>query len=428
MYKTELEYVKKRIHILDRNRYLKDKNIYLFGVSDNTRQIVQILRTLGYKPLQIIDNDKQKHNSFCSMLKVVALKDVKVNRNTIIFIYSSFWKEMYFQLMEIGFQKQQIHILFKEDRILWKGFYESYLGRKIYKRLIKKYGTVPIFLCPYTGTGDIYLIGTFWKEYLSNHKIENYVFVVISEACKKVASLFEIKNVEVLRNQKECKYLIQYYILCPTEIDLKLLNDDWPQIVSNSSEWFRGYKGMYFMELFRKFVFDLPDTSFPKPPQLRNMSDELERLFTKNGLIEKRTVILSPYSNTLADLPEKFWEKIVTKLKEKGYIICTNSSGKQEPAIIGSIPIFFPLNIAPQFVEKAGIFIGVRSGFCDVISASKAKKIILYDAENRFYNSSAFEYFSLNHMGLCRDAIEIEYRYLKLDETISKTIEYICDG
>ena len=59
MYKTELEYVKKRIHILDRNRYLKDKNIYLFGVSDNTRQIVQILRTLGYKPLQIIDNDKQ---------------------------------------------------------------------------------------------------------------------------------------------------------------------------------------------------------------------------------------------------------------------------------------------------------------------------------------------------------------------------------
>ena len=86
------------------------------------------------------------------------------------------------------------------------------------------------------------------------------------------------------------------------------------------------------------------------------------------------------------------------------------------------------LNIAPQFVEKAGIFIGVRSGFCDVISASKAKKIILYDAENRFYNSSAFEYFSLNHMGLCRDAIEIEYRYLKLDETISKIIEYICDG
>ena len=74
------------------------------------------------------------------------------------------------------------------------------------------------------------------------------------------------------------------------------------------------------------------------------------------------------------------------------------------------------------FIIRAGIFIWVRSGLCDVASGADAKKIILYDAGDRFYNSSAFEYFSLNHMGLCSDAIEIEYQYCGRGEIVSKVI------
>ena len=72
---------------------------------------------------------------------------------------------------------------------------------------------------------------------------------------------------------------------------------------------------------------------------------------------------------------------------------------------------FFPLDIAPQIIEEAGVFVGVRSGFCDVISGTKAKKVILYDKSNRFYMGSAFEYFSLRGMKLCDDAVEIEYEH-----------------
>ena len=53
------------------------------------------------------------------------------------------------------------------------------------------------------------------------------------------------------------------------------------------------------------------------------------------------------------------------------------------------------------------------------------KKIILYDARNRFYNSSAYEYFSLNHMGLCDDAIEIKYSYDTFEEMITEIIGYV---
>ncbi len=424
MYEYELKHVTKKINRLHRMGKLKNKEIYLFGVSDNTRQIIQILRKLGYSPLQVIDNDKEKEGSYCSGLRVLPPESITKNRNKVIFIYSFFWREMWIQMVEHGFAKSQIYVLVIKEYSLGRRLLECWIGKIIYKKLVKKYGDIPFFLCPYTGTGDIYLIGTFWKEYLLRKKLDDYSFFVISNACKKVAALFNIKNVEVL-TQKESGYLVQYYLLCPEKVNLKLLNDGWGQINSNPSEWFRGYKGMYFVELFRKFVFDLPDTSMPKHPQFSDVSNELEQLFRKNKLVEKKTVILSPYSNTLADLPYEFWERLTKKLWEKGYVVCTNSSGDNEPAIDGSIPIFFPLNIAPQFVERAGVFIGVRSGLCDVVSGTKAKKIILYDARNRFYNSSAYEYFSLNHMGLCDDAIEIKYSYDTFEEMITEIIGYV---
>ena len=96
-------------------------------------------------------------------------------------------------------------------------------------------------------------------------------------------------------------------------------------------------------------------------------------------------------------------------MKDRGFVVCTNSCGDTEPAVTGTIPVFFSLDIAPQLIEKAGYFIGIRSGFCDIISGSAAKKVILYHARERFFNGSTFEYFSLKGMGLCNDAVEIVF-------------------
>ena len=425
MFQAELNGVQRKINGLHKRGKLKNKDIFLFGVSDSTRQVIQVLRSLGYEPASVIDNDPVKQNGYCSRLSVVSLEEVPLKENVIIFIYSSFWCEMERQVGEAGFKAAQIIVLFAFEKPFHRRLYECWLGKKVYTRLREKYGDVTMFLCPYTGTGDIYLIGAFWEEYISRNNIEGYAFLVMSGACKKVASLFNIKNVELLNNQKESEYLIRYYSLCPSEIKLKLLNDGWRQISSNPSEWFRGYKGLYFTELFRKFVFNLPDTIRPKHPQFPDVSDQLKSLFEQYKLIDKRTVVISPYSNTLADLPDEFWIKITAALLEKGYTVCTNSVGGEEPAVAGSIPVFFPLDIAPQFVERAGVFIGVRSGFCDVISGADAKKIILYDREDRFYNCSAFEYFSLNRMGLCSDAIEVKYDHGELETVVSEVIAYL---
>ena len=237
MFEYELDRVKKRIERLHRQGKLKDRTICLFGVSDNTRQIIKILRDMEYSPARVIDNDRVKQNSYCSGIKVISPEEVE-KEDIVVLICSFFWKEMQNQMLESGFAHSQVYILADRDKTVAGRLFEGWLGKRLHKRLMKKYGDARLFLCPYTGTGDIYLIGTFWDEYILKNGIEDYVFLVISNACRNVASLFHIKNVEVLA-PKESRNLIRYYSLCPGAVKLKLLNDGWGQICSNPSEWFR---------------------------------------------------------------------------------------------------------------------------------------------------------------------------------------------
>ena len=429
MYDTELRRVNRILKMRYSVGILNNREIYLFGVSDNTRQIIQILRQLGIEPQNVIDNDTLKQNSYCSRLKVISLEsvDYPAAKDKLYIIYSAFWREMIPQLQEYGVKRNRIWQLTPIHKSLIRFFYSAYRGKLFRQRLEQQYGDIPIYLCPYTGSGDIYLIGTFWEEYTRQNNISDYVFVVITSACRKVASLFDIKNVELLEKKKYAEYLIDYYKLDPERGRIKLLNDCWAQVHTNQVEWFRGYKGLYFTQLFRQFVFEMPDDVKPKHPVYKDESERVNVLFEKNGLVAGKTIIISPYSNTLADLPEMFWEKLVEGLITKGYCIGTNSGGVAEPAVKGTKEIFFPLDIAPQFVERAGAFIGVRSGLCDVVSGAKAKKVILYDALNRFYMGSAYEYFNLKGMELCDDALEIEYKNEDIIEVTEMVLNYFDD-
>ena len=266
-----------------------------------------------------------------------------------------------------------------------------------------------MYLCPYTGTGDIYLIGCFWEQYCKKEHITNYVFVVLGETCRKVAQLFAIRNIVVLSSDLKVSYLISLSMLCPRTYHIKVLNDSWPQIHTNSIEKLRGYKNLYFTDMFKKYVFGLDSEAKPRHPVFKDATDTIDEILMKKNLSRGNTCVISPYSYTLGEIPDRVWEEVVRGLRKKGFCVCTNSGGEDEPAIEGTVSVFFQLDISVPFIDACGYFIGVRSGFCDVISSSTAKKIILYDKRNRFHMSSAFDYFSLKGMGLCEDAVELEY-------------------
>ena len=70
MFDYKLVRVEKRLSRLYRRGRFRNKNIYLFGVSENTRQIIRILRTYRIEPDRVLDNDPVKHGTYCSKIPV----------------------------------------------------------------------------------------------------------------------------------------------------------------------------------------------------------------------------------------------------------------------------------------------------------------------------------------------------------------------
>jgi hypothetical protein len=335
-----------------------------------------------------------------------------------------FYREMTQQLIRMGYEKnKQIFILnFKTDeslRVMTYNFVRAIRGKITYKKLVKgRPENCVVFIAPYTGTGDIYLVGLFFNEFLRQNNITNYVFAVVSGACKKTAEMFNISNIVVVKPLRSDDIINAKQFL-RANWNVIVLNDGW---LGELTQWLRGYKGLNFEKVFRKFVFGFDDSvQFELPPK-KDFTKEIDDLFEKYALKKHQTVVLSPYSNTLFELPDSLWEAIAKHFGDRGYTVCTNCAAANEKAVKGTAAVFFPLGAAIEFLNNAGIFIGIRSGLCDIISSSNCKKIILYEKDNLFYKSTQFEYFSLAEMGLCGDALELEYSAELHSEIINKIL------
>ena len=67
------------------------------------------------------------------------------------------------------------------------------------------------------------------------------------------------------------------------------------------------------------------------------------------------------------------------------------------------------MNFENYFYNLIVIIISIRSGLCDIISGTECRKIILYPEGKKTDGISSYkEFFSLEKMGICSDAIEIE--------------------
>ena len=67
--------------------------------------------------------------------------------------------------------------------------------------------------------------------------------------------------------------------------------------------------------------------------------------------------------------------------KSVGKECYTNVVGNEEP-LEGTMAISPKINEIKSVVERAGIFVGIRSGMCDVLRNAKAEKIALFPDYN----------------------------------------------
>lgn len=413
------------------NNVLEGKKIVFFGANKSTKEMCVYLRSLKIEPYAIVDNDKRKQHQIVAGL-VTYLPDELLSefqKDVMVLIASEYANEMTEQLEHLGYEKgKHIFVILKINNFYncSKEAFEEYAsqarrGKEVYEQVMSSYPEVEkIFLCPYPGTGDIFLVGLYYEMFCKKHGIRKAVMTVVGNGAKRVAGLFDIENIMVLSQMESDDLLLYVRVVGLEESRTLVCNDSYLQMMGKR---LRGYKGITFQHMFRTGVFGLSEEEAILPGEFFSEKyKEKEKNLAIQKHMDKKTIILSPYANTVTDLPAGFWEQIAKCLTERGYEVFTNSCGDGEPVIKGTKGIFLTYGEMIAALPYAGGFIAVRSGLCDIIGHVPCKKVILYPEGRLFGACSTLDYFSLNKMGLCSDAVELEYGDLEYEVLKEKII------
>ncbi len=153
----------------------------------------------------------------------------------------------------------------------------------------------------------------------------------------------------------------------------------------------------------------------PHPPRFEFDSEAVDRQLAEAGCAAGKTVVLSPYANSLWDLGEKrvgpdFWHELAEALKDAGYCVCTNGAGGEaEPPVPGTKRIFPKFGECEELVSRAGAAVVLRSGFADYVALTRGTLITLYPSVaywNRF--QLGVEEIKNKHELICDGAWEDE--------------------
>lgn len=381
----------------------KEDKIVLFSATKTTRYILSWLK--GYNVVAILDNDEKLSGSDVDGVVVHTpqefLKDVQEDAYRIIVptkSYKLICEQLYYMGYEFG---RQVFVIYKDygqalRKRMAKCLYDFEEGKQLYRSIREQYPDRRIYVCPYPGTGDMYLVGMYLKDRMKYDGVSECIVVVSAESSKRIFSLFGyefVNDIVVIEGREQANQLIMYATeVGYEETNVAVLNLDYGLI---ELPYLGGYKGLDFNTLYQRVIF------FAKNRRtcIDLRKESADELFEKHQLRKGHTVLLSPYSSDTTAIDEDVWNILARVLKDKGYDICTNIVGDEQP-VQGTTGIFIPYAQIIDFMEKAGAFVGFRSGLCDIISGANALKVILYPKDSLYMNSTFYEYFSLEHMGL----------------------------
>ena len=400
--------------ISDNRSTLYGREIYVFGCTKYARDIRDFLAINNLSFNGIIDNNKDKIGKECLGISVRSPKEALFPQrdNITVVICSKYSHEMSSQISDMGYLKESILLIDIDEpcsdemdaidsslEIVDKGY-------ELYKELIHNCSSdTKLFLCPYPGTGDIYFECSYLPAYIDQNKIKSYALVVVGNKCRRVCEIFDEKSIFVINQGQMDALLKAWELLGSDKMNVKpilhwgwrckryLYADKHPQITFN--------------EMFVYDSFGFNEEPERKLPRRYSNDNEIDSIFTENELVPGKTVVLAPYAGSfVSEMPMSFWEDIVCGLKKKGYTVCTNCFGDKELPVSGTKALALSFGQAISFLNKAGGFIALRSGLCDIVSSSTARQIVLY--ENGF-NATNIRFFGLKQTGLNKSVVEIVY-------------------
>lgn len=173
------------------------------------------------------------------------------------------------------------------------------------------------------------------------------------------------------------------------------------------------------------------NTPFSKPTNLAQYEEEALSNLKKWNFPQGKTVILSPFARSLMIPGKNFWISLAKELNKNGFFVCVSQD--PNPNVNYEIPdtlaIFFPYAQAILILNYAGYFIGARSGFCDILTASDCHLTILYtrDLAEKGKRFPQFNSWTLVNNGLSDGVSEFEILIGEEEEKVEAIVSNISN-
>lgn len=360
---------------------IQGKDILLFGHCNATEELVDLLLSKGFSVKAILDNNQAKIGGKYKGIEVKSPDYVMEGsqNNTLVCIVARAYDAMAYQLRKIGYKGSIQKLVdynsyadysLAEDTMA-RMYERAKRGEKRFRHLRDKYPEHFFLFCPFAALGDIYYMMSYLPYYLQKRQIDKYVICVIGNAGGQVVSLFGEQNKEIL-SQKEMDETIQGALYMQAK-DFYIAHQDRPYVVNL-------HKALYSLKIsLEKMyccgVFGLDSETKPYEPY------NFYTYFDIESIPKGKSVILSPYAKSVTVLQENIWMDIVSYYKENNYMCFTNVVGDEKP-LKGTVAISPRICEMQSVVERAGNFVGLRSGICDVIKTARANKIALFPEYN----------------------------------------------
>lgn len=302
-------------------------------------------------------------------------------------------------------------------------------GYKLIHNLRKHYGNKCRFFLVRGKTGDIWLYLRFLYSYLIQNDIKHYVLIGDGKGLKAISKLYSYIHADIISTSYYDAISLQttwcFIGSKKLNMDLSLMWD--VELLYNRSA-VRMLNPFTFTDSFYWFLFNLDKTkAIPVLPKFNELTLDKEKELKSIGIKKGRTVIISPYAYCVRPIYEEFWILLAKDLEKKGYSVFMMLDSKNEENNFGFPDIFPTYADVSATLEYAGYFIGLRSGFCDIISGCNCNKVILYPTKmDKFdgpFHRSEIEYSSLSNMELCNNANEIECHFCRNPGDLKPEIE-----
>lgn len=423
----ELKKIHKQLDKIIDNVRFSDRLVLAMGSANNIEYLQNYLKCCRLEIQAVLDNDPQLEGSFVSGCRVYQPENIlsKFNDKALIIIYSPrYWNQMKIQLENMGYKENKHFFIIKDFRKK-RSFLNSFIsqmvqvqkGFKVYKNLLQKYGNdTHIFICR-GATGDAYINGLFLPEYVKKKEIRKYVLAGDAKGLAKIAPLFDICDIAPL-SFDEAEQVQKLYMLSIVSNITDLFM--WQHTLYFNRSRIRMTEKFNFMDTYQYFTYNnLVSKDKWKLPEFKRLDEELEKRLIDQGMMKGRTVIIAPYAYSVKNLPVWFWDKVTEILINKGYEVFANINSETEVCPFKNMKsIFFTFSESVTILQYAGCFLGLRSGFCDIISSAECKKIILYPCKPQKVDYSVhrsdLEFSGLEIMGLTEgDVYEIASPLIK---------------